>query len=117
MSEPHKIVQKEVFWDEFVSLLFGVTVIEYESYCFAINRVRLEDNKIVIYNGSSIWSLLSKEDNEIIKYGLGSFYFNTREYDQEESEETSYDGYPILKDLETYKLVEKQIKLHELKII
>lgn len=113
----HKIIEKEIPWDKFVAFLFTSTVLEYNGYCFDIGRVRLEKDNIVIYNGPSVWSLLKKEDNEIIKYGLGSFYFNNREYDKEESEETSYDGYPILKTLETYSLVEKEIKLHQLKIL
>ncbi len=111
----HKIIEKEISWVDFVIFLFTSTVLEYDGYCFDINRVRLEKDNIVIYNGPYVWSLLGKEDNEIIKYGLGSFYFNKKEYDQIESEETDHDGYPILQDSSTYKLVEKEIKLHQLK--
>jgi len=95
----HKIIEKEISWDEFIAFLLTATVLAYDGYCFDISRVRLE------------------KDNEIIKYGLGSFYFNKREYDEEESEETDNDGYPIFKALETYNLVEKEIKFHQLKTL
>ncbi len=110
----HKIIEKEISWDDFIAFLFTSTVLEYDGYCFDISRVRLEKDNIVIYNGPYVWSLLRKEDNEIIKYGLGSFYFSSRQHDQEEVGEDN-DGYPILEDLPTYKLVEKEIKLHQLK--
>ncbi len=113
----HKIIEKEIYWHDFIAFLFTSTVLGYDGYCFDISRVRLEKDNIVIYNGPYVWSLLRKEDNEIIKYGLGSFYFNNREYDQIESEETDHDGYPILQDSSTYKLVEKEIKLHQLKTL
>jgi hypothetical protein len=113
----YKIIEKEISWDEFIAFLLTATVLAYDGYCFDISRVRLEKDNVVIYNGPCVWSLLRKEDNEIIKYGLGSFYFNKREYDEEESEETDNDGYPIFKALETYNLVEKEIKFHQLKIL
>ena len=113
----HKIIEKEISWDQFIAFLLTATVLAYDGYCFDISRVHLEKDNIIIYNGSYAWSLLRKEDNEIIKYGLGSFYFNNREHDEEESEETDHDGYPIFKELETYNLVEKEIKLHQLKTL
>jgi hypothetical protein len=113
----HKIIEKQISWGEFIAFLLTATVLACDGYCFDISRVRLEKDNVVIYNGPYVWSLLRKDDNEIIKYGLGSFYVNQREYDEEESEETDYDGYPIFKELETYNLVEKEIKLHQLKTL
>jgi hypothetical protein len=111
----HKIIEKEIGWDEFITFLFTATVLQYEGYCLEINRVRLEKDSIIIYNGPYTWALLRKEDNQTIKYGFGSFYFNRRDYDQEEVGEGE-DGYPILENLPTYKLVEKEILLHQLKL-
>jgi hypothetical protein len=113
----HKIIEKEICWDDFIEFLFSATVLENSGYCFSIDRVRLKNNKIEILNGPYIWTFFNKEENEIVKYGLGSFYVNQREYDEEETEEQDNDGYPIFKELETYNLVEKEIKLHQLKIL
>lgn len=113
----HKIIEKDLAWDDFVAFIFGTTVLQYEGYCFDISRVRLEKDAIVASNGPFPWRLLHKEDNQTIKYGLGIFYFNSREYDQKQLEETDYDGYPIIEDLPTYKLVEKELKLHQLKTL
>jgi hypothetical protein len=113
----HKIIEKEISWDEFVAFLFDATVLEQNGYCFSIDRVRLKNNKIEIINGPYTWNFFLKEENEIIKYGLGSFYLKKREYDEEETEETNYDGYPLYRTLETYKLVENEIKLHQLKTL
>jgi hypothetical protein len=99
----HKMIEKEIGWDEFITFLFTATVLQYEGYCFEISRVRLEKDNVVIYNGPCV----RKDDNEIIKYGLGSFYVNQREYDEEAA------GWLRV---ETYKLVEKEIKLHQLKL-
>jgi len=112
----HKMIEKEIGWDEFITCLFTATVLQYEGYCFEISRVRLERGEdLIIYNGPYTWALLHKEDNQTIKYGFGSFYFSSRQHDQEEAGEDN-DGYPILEDLPTYKLVEKEIKLHQLKL-
>lgn len=113
----HKIIEKEIEWDDFVAFLFTATALQYEDYYFDISRVRLEKDVIVAYNGPFPWRLLYKEDNQTIKYGLGIFYIVTKKHDEEESGETDHDGYPIFKTLETYKLVEKELKLHQLKTI
>ena len=113
----HKIIEKEIEWDDFIAFLFTTTALQYGDYYFDISRVCLEKDVIVAYNGPFPWRLLYKEDNETIKYGFGVFYFNGRKHDQKELEETDYDGYPIVQDLSTYKLVEKELKLHQLKTI
>ena len=113
----HKIIEKEISWDEFITFLFDATVLENRGCCFFINKVRLKNYKIEIHNGSYIWTFFNKEDNEVVKYGLGSFYVNKREYDEEETEEQDYNGYPIYKTLETYKLVETEIKFYQLKML
>jgi hypothetical protein len=112
----HKIIEKEISWDEFVAFLFSATVLEQNGYCFSIDSVHLKNNQIKILNGPYIWTFFHKEDNEIIKYGSGSFYLNKREYDEEEVGQDD-DGYAIYEKLETYKLVETEIKLHQLKTL
>ena len=112
----HKIIEKEIEWDAFITFLFTASVLQYIGYCFDISRVRLEHGNIVIHNGPYPFCTLLKEDNQIIKYGLGTFYLNDREYEQEDSGETDHDGYAILKDLSTYKIVEKEFKVHQLKL-
>jgi hypothetical protein len=112
----HKIIEKEISWDEFVAFLFDATVLEQNGYCFSIDRVRLKNNKIEIINGLCTWNFFHKEENETIKYGSGSFYFNKREYDEEEVGQDD-DGYAIYEKLETYKLVETEMKLHQLKTL
>ncbi len=112
----HKIIEKEISWDEFTAFLFGATVLEHDRHCFSISQVRLKNDKIEILNGSYIWNLVLKEENETIKYGLGSFYLNRRQYDQEEIGQDD-DGYAIYGTLETYKMVETEIKLHQLKTL
>jgi len=53
--------------------LFSATVLENSGYCFSIDRVRLKNNKIEILNGPYTWTFFNKEENEVVKYGLGSF--------------------------------------------
>lgn len=113
----HKIIEKDIEWDDFIAFLFTATALQYGDYYFDISRVRLEKDVIVAYNGPFPWCSLYKEDNQTIKYGLGIFHISTREHDEEESGETDHDGYPIFKTLATYKLVEKELKLHQFKII
>lgn len=112
----HKIIDKEIEWDDFVTFLFTATIIQYIGYCFDISRVRLENDNIVFYNGPYTFDLIRKEDNPTIKYGLGIFYLNSREHEQEETGEVDYDGFPVLRDLPTYKIVEKEFKVHQLKL-
>jgi hypothetical protein len=114
----HKIIEKEISWDEFTAFLFEATVLENDGYCFSIKEVRLKDDKIEILTGPYVWNFLLKEENETIKYGLGSFYLNRRQYDEEKDEEaTDENGYSIYNTLETYKIVETEIKLHQLKTL
>ena len=110
----HKIIEKEISWDDFVAHLMNSTVVQQGDYCFDIGRVKVKGDNIMIYNGPPIWMLASKEDNQTVKYGSGSFYVCVKRYDYKELEETDYDGNPTFEKLSTYKIVEKEIKLHQL---
>jgi hypothetical protein len=112
----HKIIEREISWDDFLTLLLETTVLENNRYCFPISKIHLKHDKLEIINGPYVWNFFHKEDNELIKYGLGSFYFNKREYDEEEVGQ-DVDGYPIYDVLETYKIMETEIRLHQLKLL
>jgi len=112
----HKIIEKEITWGDFVIFMFEASAFECSGYIFPINRVTIEKDQIVIYNGGLRWTSIFKEDNLKIKYGLGSFYFNIRDYDEKETENCDENGYPIFVKLDTYKLKEREVKLHQLKI-
>jgi hypothetical protein len=132
MSEPHKIIEKEIPWDEFCNILSGDEQLiqirqKYnERYTSSRNyntkdrRMFRDENKVAFYNGTDVDYKFEKEFNETVKYGLGCFYPVERIFDTEntgeEEEYEAWDGYcytrPIKRKLETYKLYECEVRIY-----
>lgn len=132
MSEPHKIIEKEIPWDEFCNILSGDEQLiqirqKYnENYTSSRNydvndrRMFRDENKVAFYNGTKVDYKFEKEFNETVKYGLGSFYPVERIFDTENTgEEEEYEGNDgcyytrsIKRKLETYKLYEREVRIY-----
>jgi hypothetical protein len=132
MNEPHKIIEKEILWDEFCNILSGDEQLiqirqKYnENYTSSRNydikdrRMFRDKNKVEFYNGTDVDYKFEKEFNETVKYGLGSFYPVVRIFDTEDTgEEEEYEGNDgcyytrsIKRKLETYKLHEREVRIY-----
>lgn len=135
MTEPYKLIEKEYSWDDFYALLQGDEQLiriyqkyndNYTScrnYDWSERTIRFSEGFIEFYNGSEIDYKFHKEFNEKILYGYGSFYPVSRIFDKVETgEEEEYEGNdgmyytrPIMKTLDTYKLVERVVKIYSVK--
>jgi len=132
MNEPHKIIEKEILWDEFCNILSGDDQLiqirqkynnNYTSsrnYDIKDRRMFRDKNKVAFYNGTDVDYKFEKEFNETVKYGLGSFYPVVRIFDTEDTgEEEEYEGNDgcyytrsIKRKLETYKLHEREVRIY-----
>jgi len=135
MSEPYKLIEKEYSWDDFYILLQGDEQLiriyqkynenytSVRNYDWSERRIRFSEGKIEFYNGSDTDYKFLKEFNEKILYGFGSFYPVSRIFDREETgEEEEYEGNggmyytrQITRKLDTYKLVERVVKIYSVK--
>lgn len=126
MSEPHKIIENEITWDEFCNILSGddqlIQIRQKYTRNYDIKDLRMfrDENNVELYNGTDVDYKFEKEFNETVKYGLGSFYPVERIFDTEdtgeEEEYEAWDGYcytrPIKRKLETYKLHEREVRIY-----
>jgi hypothetical protein len=129
MSEPYKLIEREIPWDDFYVLLQGdnelikiksdFTDRWYSVYDWNRKDIFFRDGKIQFF---SEYTFL-KEFNETIKYGFGKFYPVSQIFDEEETGEMQeYEGNdgmvykePITKQLDTFKLVERELSIFQLK--
>jgi hypothetical protein len=135
MNEPHKMIEREYTWDDFYVLLQGDDQLiriyqkynenytSVRNYDWAQGRIHFSDGKIEFFNGSHVDYKFEKQFNENILYGFGSFYLYSQVFDTIELEETEevwlMDGMvedrPIIKELETFTLKEREVKLYRMK--
>ena len=119
MNEPHKIIEKEFSWDEFIHLVFDSELVGVPYAEFDHSRIELKNGKLEklnFWNGiAGIYCSLHEELNPKIKYGLGIFYLIVKEFETIEVGQDN-DGYPIMeRDESNFKFVEKEIKLYKLR--
>lgn len=135
MNEPYKLIEKEYSWDEFYELLqegdqliriyhkYNEKYTSCRNYDWSERNIKFSDTKIEFFNGSNVDYKFEKDFNEKILYGFGSFYPVSRIFDREETgEEEEYMGNdgmyyknPVMRTLDTYKLVERVIHIYGLK--
>ena len=116
MCEPHKIIEKEFTWDEFIHFVFDSELVGVPYAEFDHSRIELKNGKLNFWNGiAGIYCSLHEELNPKIKYGFGIFFLTVKQFQQIEVGQDD-DGYPIMEDdKNNFKFVEKEIKLYKLR--
>ena len=135
MSEPYKLIEKEFSWDDFYVLLRGDNELiriyqKYnENYTFvreydwSKRDVRFGEGSVEFLNGPYTDFKFLREFNKQVLYGFGIFHLYKQVFDTVELEETEevelMDGYveerPIVKRLDTYKLIEIELRIYQVK--
>ena len=83
MSEPHTIPIREISFEFFVKkLLKSIAVFEINSYkqIWMTNRLALEGQSVIYYNGGSIAKCIAKEINKKIKITKDRFLIQRTEW-------------------------------------
>jgi hypothetical protein len=116
MSEPHTIPIREISFEFFVKkLLKSIAVFEINPYkqIWMTNRLALEGQSVIHYNGGSISKFIEKDINKKIKITKDSFLIQRREwkYEEDEEAECDYEGYKPMKKVGEPFLVSREIQL------